>query len=68
MTDSRTLLAEIDAFLAAKGMAPSTFGMKVLNNSKLIDRLRAGGSVRLETAEKIREFIGPPAKRKRRAA
>lgn len=53
------LLAEIRAFLARKdvSMCDSTFGRRAVNDGKLLDRLDAGGSVTLETAEKIRAFI-----------
>ncbi len=57
MTDSAKLLAEIDGFLARSGMAETTFGAKAANNSKLVGRLRSGGSVSLETAARIREFM-----------
>lgn len=57
MDDSQTLLAAIDGFLGRSGMAATTFGVKAVNNSKLVARLRAGSSVRLNTAEQIRAFI-----------
>lgn len=47
------LVQQIDGFLERTGMAPSTFGRKAVNNGKLLDRLRAGGQVGLDTAEKI---------------
>lgn len=52
------LLAEIEAFLAKQErMAPSTFGRKAVNDGKLVRRLKAGQSVTLTSAEKIRAFI-----------
>lgn len=38
-------------------MSETTFGAKAVNNSKLVARLRAGGSVSLETATRIRGFL-----------
>ena len=57
MNETAQLLAEIEAFLERTGMAATTFGQKILRNSKLLDRLRAGGTVTLETAEIIRRFM-----------
>lgn len=57
MTDSQNLLASIERFCAAAGMAPTTFGLKAVNDGKLVPRLRHGGSVRLETATAVRGFI-----------
>lgn len=57
MNDSRTLLAEIDAFLRKSEMAPATFGLQAINDGKLVRRLRGGSSVQLETASRIRSFI-----------
>lgn len=51
------LLAEIERFLNQTGMPPTTFGVTVMNDWHLVRRLRDGGSVRMPTADKIREFI-----------
>lgn len=52
------LLTEIHAFLADTGMGRSYFGKVACGNSELIDRLEAGKTVTLATAEKVRAFIG----------
>jgi hypothetical protein len=57
MTTRQILVDEIFAFLAATGMAPGTFGHKTANDGKFVDRLRNGGSMTLETAERVRLFI-----------
>jgi len=58
MTDtSHTLLAEIDAFLAATGMGESYFGKRAVGNSELVARLRRKRRVWPETAEKVRGFM-----------
>ena len=57
MSETASLLQEIEAFIKKAEMAESTFGGKVANDGKLVARLRGGGSVTLRTAEKIRAFI-----------
>lgn len=58
MADPTTdLRAEIASFLAETGMGSSYFGLLATGNSKLVERLEKGGTVTLETAEKIRKFI-----------
>jgi hypothetical protein len=51
------LLAEIDAFLAARGMAETTFGRRAVNDGKFVLRMRAGKGITLATVERVREFI-----------
>ncbi|MEJ0093786.1 MAG: hypothetical protein WDN46_10185 [Methylocella sp.] len=57
MTDTQSLLDEINRFLASGAMAESTFGRKAVNDGKLVARLRRGGSVTLESASRIRSFM-----------
>jgi len=54
---TQQLLCEIENFLARAGMAETTFGQKSVRDTKLIQRLRSGGSVTLRTAEKVRRFM-----------
>ncbi len=56
------LLGEIEAFCRRTGIAESTFGRQAVNDGKLCVRLRNGKDVTLETAAKIRGFIGGPSK------
>jgi SAM-dependent methyltransferase len=51
------LLAEISAFCQRVGMAESTFGRRVVNDGKLVTRLRFGGRVTTHTAERVRNYI-----------
>jgi hypothetical protein len=53
------LIAEIDEFLGRSDikMTESTFGRLAVNDGKLVSRLRSGGGLTLETAEKIQAFI-----------
>lgn len=57
MDSTDQLLGDIEAFLARHRMAPSTFGARAVNDGKLIERLRAGGTVSLKKADEIRKFI-----------
>ena len=70
MDDCSNLLHEIETFLAAHRLADTTFGLKAVNDGKLVDRLRAGGDVTTRKAERIRRFMaehdaqcGPPPSR-----
>src|SRR5690349_2179343 len=51
------LLDEISAFCRASGMAESTFGRRAVNDGKFVARLRFGGRVTTQTAERVRSFI-----------
>jgi SAM-dependent methyltransferase len=51
------LLAEIATFCQRVGMAESTFGRRVVNDGKLVARLRFGGRVTTHTAERVRAYI-----------
>jgi len=62
MNAQQTLLAEIENFLSVSGMAPGTFGHATVNDGKFVGRLRRGGSVTLETAERIRSYIATHSK------
>lgn len=58
MTDKRPeLLSEIEAFLAATGMAATALGREAVNDSHLVARLRKGNSVTLKTADKVRAYL-----------
>ena len=51
------LLNEIEAHCRNVGIAESTFGRQAVNDGKLCVRLRAGKSVTLETAQRVRDYI-----------
>jgi hypothetical protein len=51
------LLAEIAAYCQRIGMAESTFGRRVVNDGKLVTRLRFGGRVTTHTADRVRSYI-----------
>ncbi len=52
-----SLLQEIAVFLAESGMAGSTFGLRAVNDGKLIERLRTQGSVNSRTMHRVQQFI-----------
>lgn len=51
------LLSEIDAFLAGRSMAESTFGLRSVNDGKFVNRLRTKGRTTFSMAERVRAFI-----------
>lgn len=51
------MLGEIAGFCQRIGMAESTFGRRVVNDGKLVTRLRFGGRVTAHTAERVRTYI-----------
>lgn len=57
ITAKTQLLAEIEAFIAKHDIRASYFGRDVVGDFSLVNRLRRGGDVRLETADKIRRYM-----------
>lgn len=57
MSPEQQLLAEIESYCAAHGIAPSTLCQKAVKNSNLPDRLRAGKGVTVRIAQQVRAFI-----------
>src|SRR5262245_13276845 len=60
--NAEELLREISDYCRATRIAESTFGRRAVNDGKLVSRLRFGGRITIETANRIREFISthPP--------
>jgi hypothetical protein len=54
---SETLLRDIAEYCRRAGMAESTFGRLAVNDGKLVSRLRLGGRVTTDTAERVQAFI-----------
>ena len=54
---SETLLRDIAEFCRHAGMAESTFGRLAVNDGKLVGRLRLGGRVTTDTADRVHAFI-----------
>src|SRR5438128_4804184 len=59
---SEALLRDITDYCRSAGIAESTFGRLAVNDGKLVGRLRLGGRVTTDTAERVRAFIArePP--------
>ncbi len=55
------LLAEISGYCREVGMAESTFGRRAVNDGKLVQRLREGKRITVDTLERIRAFLGEGA-------
>ncbi len=56
-TTARTLLTEIEAFLARSRLTPTKFGVAAVNDGHLVANLRKGHSVTLKTADRVRAFM-----------
>jgi SAM-dependent methyltransferase len=54
---SEALLRDIAQYCRAAGIAESTFGRLAVNDGKLVNRMRLGGRVTTETADRVRAFI-----------
>lgn len=69
MKSMQALLAEIEAYLAATGIAPTRFGVDIDGDRHLVRRIRSGRPVTMAKAERIIDYIrsNPPPKRRGRA-
>ncbi len=59
-----TLLAEIASFMTRTGMSETALGKRAVREPNILRRLRAGRSVSIDTADRIRAFMAswqPPA-------
>jgi hypothetical protein len=54
---SEALLRDITEYCRHAAIAESTFGRLAINDGKLVSRLRLGGRVTTETADRVRAFI-----------
>jgi phosphopantothenoylcysteine decarboxylase/phosphopantothenate--cysteine ligase len=54
---ARTLLAEIEEFLARTGATPTGFGIAAVNDGHLVANLRKGHSITLKTADRVRAYM-----------
>jgi hypothetical protein len=58
--DSETLMLEIREYCRRFSVAETTFGRLAINDGKLVSRLRYGGRVTPETADRVHAFIRKP--------
>ena len=68
MTSQQKLLDEVEQFVTSTGMSPSRFGLEAMNDTKLVSCLRAGVCPRLDTADRIRDFMKKHSKGPMQAA
>ena len=54
---AKSLLSDIEKFMADYGIGEHRFGMLAIKNGRLVERLRDGRRVWPETEEKIKEFL-----------
>lgn len=57
MATMSQLLAEIEAFCTATGIAPTTFGLLAMNDKAFFAQLRGGRRCWPETEARVRRFI-----------
>ncbi|MDG1852331.1 MAG: hypothetical protein P8J44_09475 [Gammaproteobacteria bacterium] len=61
MTAIETLLEEIDRFCKQRKISKSTFGLHVVNDGKLVNRLRDGKGITLKTITRIQDYLNKNA-------
>lgn len=57
MITNQSIIESIENHCSITGMAVSTFGRKVVNDGKLISRLRDGKPISIDTYNRIMTFI-----------
>lgn len=67
MTPQEQLLTEIEAFLAPRKIAETTFGRMAVNDGKFVGRLRSGANMTIATIDRVRAFMRTQAERDRAA-
>lgn len=51
------LLSEIDEFLRVEKIGEHRFGILAANNGRLVERLRSGGRIWPETADRVQSYM-----------
>ena len=57
MSTQADLLREIEAHLAERQIAATTFGRLAVNDGKFVGRLRTGANMTLATVSRVQKFI-----------
>lgn len=57
MSTHEQLLSEIEGFLARHRIAPTTFGLRSVNDAKLVANLRSGADVTTRTLDRVRSYM-----------
>ena len=60
-----SLIGEIEAFVAATGLAESSLGSLAVKDSRTVARIRSGGGVSLTTIERLRVYMRSEVARRR---
>ncbi len=63
MESSSELAKEIEAYCKREGIAPSTFGQRFFQNSRLYKRLCEGGSITLKTYAELKSILSSDAEK-----
>lgn len=61
MDPQAQLLHDVEAFLARSNMTPTAFGVKVINDGKIVSRLRSGANMTTATIRRVQEFLSAHA-------
>lgn len=61
----QSLIDEVDAFCMESGINPTAFGLRAVNDGKLLSDIRSGRMPSLNTIDRIRAFM---ANRKKASA
>ncbi len=57
MIEISALIKQIEAYCARHGIAETTFGKRAVNDGKLVQRLRDGKSIQIDTLNKVVDFL-----------
>ena len=57
MNQKQKLLAQIEVFIELHDMPATTFGLLAVNNGHLVHNLRSGKTIRLDTVDKVLDFM-----------
>lgn len=57
MDTKAQLLAEVEAFIQARQLSDTAFGLHAVNDGKFVRRLRGGANMTLATIDRVRAFI-----------
>jgi hypothetical protein len=58
------IIARIEAHCRDAGISESTFGLRAVNDGKLVDRLRSGRTITLDTLSRIEAALSGAAPHK----
>lgn len=64
------IIRELESYAEMVGLSPATVTSRAVSNSRLYERMKAGGSCSLKTADRVRSYMAanPPSVRKESAA